>query len=95
MEETLDPQVVITWLQKCSKNSCSDCYACPYNLPDYEEGCGKLLADAARLLALAYPAEVPEQERTCKNCSKVCIADGGGWTEAKKGCQNWEQRKFY
>lgn len=95
MEKAINPQDLIARLQKCSKSDCSDCHGCAYNLPDYEKGCGKLLADAARLLALAYPAEVPEGERTCKNCSKVCIADEGGWTEGKKSCPDWEQRKFY
>lgn len=91
MEKALNPQDLIARLKECSKTD-STCQGCPYNLPDYEEGCGKLLADAARLLTLAYPAEIPEQERTC---SKVCVADDGGWTEGKKSCRNWEQRKFY
>lgn len=94
MEKALNPQDLIARLQACSKSGCT-CRGCPYDNLDYEEGCGKLLADAARLLALAYPAEVPEHERSCKNCSKVCIADEGGWIEGRKGCQNWEQRKFY
>lgn len=94
MEKALNPRDLIVRLRKCSKSGCT-CEGCLYNNPDYEEGCGKLLADAARLLALAYPAEVPEAERTCKNCSKACIADEGGRTEGRKSCPNWEQRKFY
>lgn len=94
MEMALNPQDLIARLQKCSKDNC-DCDGCPYNKQGYEEGCGKLLADAARLLALAYPAEIPTEERTCKNCTRVCFSDGGEWVEGKQSCSNWEQRKFY
>ena len=56
MEKVLDAQTVVEWLRKCSKNG-NTCQGCPYDDPDYEKGCGKLLADAAQLLAQAYPAK--------------------------------------
>lgn len=50
----MNPQEVIKWLVACSKDGAHDCKSCPYNKDDYEAGCGKLLSDAALLLAAAY-----------------------------------------
>ena len=48
-------QEIIKWLNACSKSDCN-CKGCPYEqVTDYDDGCGKLLADAAALLAKAYP----------------------------------------
>ena len=47
----MEAKEVIKWLQICSRNDAGKlCKECPYNKPAYEEGCGKLLADAAKLL---------------------------------------------
>lgn len=52
----MEAREVIKWLNVCSKNNPAEmCKECPYNDPDYEEGCGKLLADAALLLSAAFP----------------------------------------
>lgn len=43
---------VMEWLNKCGSQETADCEHCPYNRDPYEEGCGKLLTDAAVLLAV-------------------------------------------
>lgn len=50
-EDMADPEVVRKWLTICSKDNAGEhCHKCPYNTDPYENGCGKLLADAARLI---------------------------------------------
>lgn len=58
--ETLDggvnmtPQEITDRLRRCAK---SDCEGCPYRYTDdYDAGCGKLLSDAALLLAVLLPS---------------------------------------
>lgn len=53
----MEPADIIHWLQECSKDHGCDCQHCPYNKDDYEAGCGRLLTDAALLIAAAYGKE--------------------------------------
>lgn len=46
---------IIHWLRQCSHEGPGHCVGCPYNRDPYEEGCGKLLSDAALLLETSYP----------------------------------------
>lgn len=51
--EMPDVGTVLKWLEICSRDdTCGLCSGCPYSGGDrsYEEGCGKLLADAARII---------------------------------------------
>lgn len=51
----MTPQEIIKWLTVCATDHHADeCKGCPYNKDDYENGCGKLLSDAALLLSAAY-----------------------------------------
>ena len=46
-----EAEVVSKWLHICSKDDAGEhCKDCPYNKDPYENGCGKLLADAAKLI---------------------------------------------
>lgn len=46
-----DAEVVNKWLHICSKDDAGEhCSKCPYNRDPYENGCGQLLADAAKLI---------------------------------------------
>ena len=57
----MTPQEIIGILETCSKgNPNKFCPVCPYasHEANYEDGCGRLLADAALLLKVAY--EKPE-----------------------------------
>ena len=50
----MTPQEICERLRRCSK---SDCEGCPYRyVDDYDAGCGKLLSDAALLLAVLIPS---------------------------------------
>lgn len=52
----MTPEEIIKWLSICATDChAEECKSCPYNKPEYADGCGKLLADAAELLAKAYP----------------------------------------
>lgn len=56
----MEAREVIKWLNICAKDDAGKhCKECPYNdiqgHKDYEDGCGKLLADAVQLLIAAYP----------------------------------------
>lgn len=52
----MEAREVIKWLNICSKDNAGEhCNDCPYNQGAYEDGCGKLLADAALLLSAVYP----------------------------------------
>ena len=55
-EKKLSPAEVIHWLEECGSDACyvEQCAECPYNRIPYEDGCGKLLRDAAELLRAAY-----------------------------------------
>lgn len=49
----MTPQEIAERLRRCAK---SDCKGCPYRyVDDYYAGCGKLLSDAALLLAVLLP----------------------------------------
>lgn len=51
--EMPDAEMVRKWLTICSRvGSPEICRQCPYYMEggDYEDGCGKLLADAARII---------------------------------------------
>lgn len=54
-EKKLSPAEVIHWLEVCGSNDCYDeqFHSCPYYRP-YEDGCSKLLRDAAKLLRAAH-----------------------------------------
>ena len=58
-EKKLSPAEVIHWLEVCGSDTCyvEQCAECPYNRIPYEDGCGKLLRDAAELLREAYGVE--------------------------------------
>ena len=46
-----EAEVVSKWLHICSKDDAGEhCKDCPYNKDPYENGCGKLLADAGKLI---------------------------------------------
>lgn len=46
-----DAAVVTKWLHICSRDDAGEhCKDCPYNADPYENGCGKLLADAEKLI---------------------------------------------
>lgn len=30
-----------------------------------------------------------EQPRSCRNCNRVCIEDGGGYKDIEGGCDRW------
>lgn len=50
-EDMPDAEVVNKWLHICSKDDAGEfCKDCPYNKDPYENGCGQLLADAAKLI---------------------------------------------
>ena len=50
-EDMPDAELVRKWLTICSRDDAGEhCKDCPYNADPYENGCGKLLADAARLI---------------------------------------------
>lgn len=50
-EDMPDAEVVNKWLHICSKDDAGEhCKDCPYNNDPYENGCGKLLADAEKLI---------------------------------------------
>ena len=50
-EDMPDAELVRQWLTNCSKDDAwESCNKCPWNKDPYENGCGKLLADAARLI---------------------------------------------
>lgn len=52
-QEMPDAETVRKWLTICSRvGSPEICRQCPYYMEggDYEDGCGKLLADAARII---------------------------------------------
>lgn len=50
-QEMPDAEVVNKWLHICSKDDAGEhCCKCPYNRDPYENGCGQLLADAAKLI---------------------------------------------
>ena len=54
----MTPKEIIKWLNVCATDChAEECKKCPYNNDEYEDGCGKLLADAALLLAAAYGGE--------------------------------------
>ena len=53
---------VIEWLQKCGRCTTDGCETCPYDRDPYEEGCGKLLTDAAALMAVFVPGETTVEE---------------------------------
>ena len=54
----MTPEEIIYWLNVCATDCHAEaCKQCPYNKSDYEAGCGKLLADAALLLTVAYGKE--------------------------------------
>lgn len=79
----MEAREVIKWLNICSKDNAGKyCKDCPYNdLQDhknYEDGCGKLLADAAMLLSAAFPnAGITEFTVTVEGITaKVEGADG-------------------
>ena len=51
--EMPDAEMVRKWLTICSRVGSPElCRQCPYYMEggDYEDGCGKLLADAARII---------------------------------------------
>lgn len=48
---------LVEWLVKCSDADAADCENCPYNRDPYEDGCGKLMSDAAALLRVFAPGE--------------------------------------
>lgn len=51
----MTPQEIIKWLNICAADTYAEaCKSCPYNKGDYEDGCGKLLHDAALLLSASY-----------------------------------------
>ena len=51
----MTPQEISERLRKCAN---SDCEGCPYRyVDDYAAGCGKLLSDAALLLAVLLPRD--------------------------------------
>lgn len=51
-EDMPDAGEVQKWLKICSRDDAGErCKECPWNKDPYENGCGKLLADAARLIA--------------------------------------------
>lgn len=51
-EDMPDAGEVQKWLKICSRDDAGErCKECPWNEDPYENGCGKLLADAARLIA--------------------------------------------
>lgn len=61
----MTPQEIIKWLNICATDChAEECKQCPYNKDDYEDGCGKLLADAALLLTAAYGADAITTETT-------------------------------
>ena len=46
-----DAEAVSKWLHICSRDDAGEhCKDCPYNADPYENGCGKLLADAEKLI---------------------------------------------
>lgn len=46
-----DAEAVSKWLHICSRDDAGEhCKDCPYNTDPYENGCGKLLADAEKLI---------------------------------------------
>lgn len=57
----MTPSDIIKWLRICATdNHAKECADCPYNCGTYEDGCGRLLADAADLLSSVY--EQPQKE---------------------------------
>lgn len=51
----MTPHEIVKWLRICSTDyHGEECKKCPYNKPDYESGCGKLLFDAALVITAAY-----------------------------------------
>lgn len=50
-ENMPDAELTRKWLEICgSDNAGEHCKDCPWNKDPYENGCGKLLTDAARLI---------------------------------------------
>ena len=46
-----DAETVSKWLHICSRDDAGEhCYKCPYNTDPNEDGCGKLLSDAEKLI---------------------------------------------
>lgn len=58
-DKELSPLEIIRLLEVCGSETCyvEQCAECPYNRIPYEDGCGKLLRDAAALLRAAYGVE--------------------------------------
>lgn len=51
-ENMPDAELVRKWLTICSRDDAGEhCKDCPWNWYPYENGCGKLLRDAERLIA--------------------------------------------
>lgn len=51
MNQSLTPEEVIHWLNRCPVSNADECEKCPYH---YNDECGELLHDAALLLKAAY-----------------------------------------
>ena len=50
-EDMPDAELVREWLTICSRDDAGErCKDCPWNRDPYENGCGKLLRDAERLI---------------------------------------------
>lgn len=33
-----------------------------------------------------------EQQRSCRNCNRVCIEEGGGYKDIEGGCEKWVKK---
>lgn len=50
-ENMPDAELVRKWLEICGRDDAGEhCKDCPWSKDPYENGCGKLLADASRLI---------------------------------------------
>ena len=83
----MTPQEIVGILETCSKgNPNKFCPACPYasREADYENGCGRLLADAALLLRAAYEAPENNAETRKLEFRKLLYNSGLNQSEAAR-----------
>lgn len=82
----MTPQEIIKVLKICSKDNTNGfCKTCPYGGDlDFEEGCGRLLADAALLLSAAYEAPENNAEIRKLEFRKLLYNSGLSQSEAAR-----------
>lgn len=83
----MTPQEIIEILEICSHDCTGGyCERCPYagKTADYEDGCGRLLADAAMLLRAAYEAPENNAETRKQEFRKMLYNSGLSQSEAAR-----------